>query len=137
MAEHSAALGAVPRASVQLHPRDLHALPKPLPLALVAETPAPAADCRSCDGVCCRLTVVVQPEDRIPEHLVEHRGGLTMMARDEEGWCIAFDSARLSCSIYESRPEVCRRFAMDGPYCRAERADYADRRARGIELIMH
>jgi Fe-S-cluster containining protein len=96
-----------------------------------------AADCRHCDAVCCRLTVVVQPEDRIPGHLLEERDGLTVMARDEEGWCVALDGARMCCSIYEGRPEVCRRFAMDGPYCRAIRADYSERRARGIELILH
>ena len=39
-----------------------------------------------------------------------------IMARDEEGWCVALAGARMCCSIYEGRPEVCRRFAMDGPY---------------------
>ena len=27
--------------------------------------------CARCDAVCCRLTVVLQPEDDIPEHLLE------------------------------------------------------------------
>jgi len=99
-----------------------------------AETPA---HCSRCDAVCCRLTVVVMPEDKIPSHLTEEREGLTVMARDEEGWCIALDGARMCCSIYDSRPAVCRRFAMDGPYCRSIREDYAQRRAIGIELVMY
>ena len=28
--------------------------------------------CGRCDAVCCRLTVVVQPEDNIPAHLTTH-----------------------------------------------------------------
>jgi len=97
----------------------------------------PTVSCSRCDAVCCRLTVVVMGDDRVPSHLLERRDGLTVMARDEEGWCVALDSARMCCSIYEDRPAVCRKFAMGGPYCRAERADYAERRARGIELVLH
>lgn len=94
--------------------------------------------CTSCDAVCCRLTVVLQPEDRIPGHLVERTpAGLDVMARDEEGWCVAIDVARMCCSIYDTRPDVCRRFAEAGPYCRAVRADHADRLARGIPLELH
>ena len=95
------------------------------------------ADCVRCDAVCCRLTVVLQPEDRIPQRLTAHTdAGLHVMARDEEGWCVAVDAARMCCSIYETRPQVCRRFVMSGPYCREIRDDYADRNARGIPLAM-
>ena len=58
------------------------------------------ADCARCDAVCCRLTVVVQPEDRIPPHLTtELPGGLRTMAKDEDGWCVALDGARMNCGI--------------------------------------
>ena len=93
--------------------------------------------CSRCDAVCCRLTVVVMPEDGIPAHLLETTDGLTVMARDEEGWCVALDSARMCCSIYEGRPAVCRRFVMGGPYCRTVRAAYSARRARGIPLVLY
>jgi len=96
------------------------------------------AECSSCDAVCCRLTVVLQPEDRVAGHLTTHtEAGLHVMARDEEGWCVALDSKRMCCSIYESRPAICRRFRMGGPYCLDIRADYADRRARGIPLVLY
>ena len=113
------------------------ALAVPLaPAPGVADTEL-AADCSRCDAVCCRLTVVLQPEDRVAEHLTTYTAaGLHVMARDEEGWCVALDGARMCCSIYESRPAVCHRFVMDGPYCREIRADYRDRRTRGIPLVM-
>jgi uncharacterized protein len=94
--------------------------------------------CERCDAVCCRLTVVLQPEERIPAHLTTHTdAGLHVMARDEEGWCVAIDAASMCCSIYETRPEICRRFVMSGTYCRDVRADYLDRTARGIPLTLY
>src|SRR5665647_3208208 len=92
------------------------------PLPLHAGVPAqedddmrvdPTVSCSSCDAVCCRLTVVVMPEDRVPRHLVERTAqGLDVMARDEEGWCVAIDHRHMRCSIYEQRPGICRKFAM-------------------------
>ena len=96
------------------------------------------ASCNACDAVCCRLTVVLQPDDNVPRHLTARTPeGLEMMARDEEGWCVAVDASRMCCSIYATRPGVCRRFAESGPYCQAVRADHAERLARGIPLQMH
>jgi Fe-S-cluster containining protein len=70
--------------------------------------------------------VVLQPEDNIPAHLTTHlENGLHVMAKDKEGWCVAVDGTRMNCGIYETRPAVCRRFVMNGPYCKAIRADYA------------
>ncbi len=97
----------------------------------------PDVDCGRCDAVCCRLTVMVDPEDGIAEHLTTViEGGLTVMARDEEGWCVAIDSARMCCSIYDARPEVCRRFHMGGPYCVAVREDYARDAALPIPITL-
>ena len=94
--------------------------------------------CDRCDAVCCRLTVVLMPEDRIPARFTTlNAHGVEVMARDEDGWCVAIDQARMCCSIYASRPSICRKFAMGGPYCREVRADYADRNARGIPLTLY
>jgi uncharacterized protein len=96
-----------------------------------------AVECSSCDAVCCRLTVVLLPEDNVAGHLTTHtEAGLHVMARDEDGWCVALDSTRMCCSIYASRPEICRKFRMAGPYCVDVRADYTDRRTRGIPLAL-
>lgn len=94
--------------------------------------------CDACDAVCCRLTVVLQAGDDVPARFTDvNDAGLLVMARDAEGWCVAVDEARMCCSIYETRPDVCRRFAMGGPYCREVRADYTDRGVRGIPLTLY
>lgn len=78
------------------------------------------------------------PQDKVPVRFTTISGqGLTVMARDEDGWCVAIDQARMCCGIYDQRPAVCRRFAMAGPYCREVRADYHDRTSRGIPLVMY
>lgn len=58
------------------------------------------------------------------------------MAHDEEGWCVALDGARMNCGIYETRPDVCRRFVMGGPYCNAVRGEYERESRRDIELTL-
>jgi Fe-S-cluster containining protein len=68
---------------------------------------------------------VLQPEDSIPDHLTTYSpDGLRVMKRGKDGWCVALNGARMNCSIYETRPSVCRRFVMNGAYCKAVRADY-------------
>jgi uncharacterized protein len=97
----------------------------------------PHVSCSACDAVCCRLTVVVMPEDRVPRHMVERTpAGLDVMARDEEGWCVAVDHRHMHCGIYDQRPGICRKFAMGSAYCREERAAYREQVARGIPLTL-
>ncbi len=98
---------------------------------------APAARrtplCARCDALCCRLTVVLQPEDTVAAHLSTRTdAGLPVMARGADGWCLALDAASMRCSIYATRPQACRRFAMSGPYCLAVRADDRRSKARSI-----
>lgn len=93
--------------------------------------------CENCDAVCCRLTVVLQDGDRVAPHMTTIRDGLRVMARDEDGWCVALDSSRMRCGCYETRPQVCRQFAMAGRHCLEARADYRERTRRGIPLQLH
>lgn len=92
--------------------------------------------CGNCDAVCCRLTVVVMPDDRVPRHLVE-RGehGVDTMARGEDGWCAALDPVAMCCGIYEQRPSVCRKFAMGSAYCRDERERYRSHYSIPMQLL--
>lgn len=84
--------------------------------------------CSHCDAVCCRLTVVVMPDDKVPRHLVERSAsGLDTMAHGEDGWCVAVDPIHMHCTIYDQRPAICRKFAMGSAYCRDERSKYRDR----------
>ncbi len=103
--------------------------------------PAPGSTdtvaCSSCDAVCCRLTVVLLPGDAVPERFTTRTPeGLPVMDHDEDGWCVAIDASRMCCSIYETRPAICRKFAMGGPYCRDVRAEYADHYPREIALTL-
>lgn len=103
-----------------------------------AQRRAEAPHCDRCDAVCCRLTVVLMPEDDVPARFTTHNEyGVAVMDRDEEGWCVAVDHARMCCSIYERRPAICRKFPMAGPGCREVLGDYLDRRQRGIPLVMY
>ncbi len=84
-----------------------------------------AISCSACDAVCCRLTVVLMPEDKVPRHLVErNEHGVEVMAHGEDGWCVAVDPLRMCCSIYGQRPAICRKFEMGSEYCRDERESY-------------
>lgn len=97
----------------------------------------PTVSCSSCDAVCCRLTVVVMPEDIVPRHLVERTAqGLDVMAHDEDGWCVAVDHTRMCCSIYDQRPGICRKFTMGSGYCRSEREAYRHRHDREIPIAV-
>ncbi len=92
-----------------------------------------ATACELCSAVCCLLTAVLAPEDDVPEHLVEVLpNGDRAMAHDASGWCVALDREQMNCGIYERRPDVCRRFVMNGPYCRALRIDYRRDLERGV-----
>ena len=82
--------------------------------------------------------MVLQHGDKVPAYYTTHTAqDLHVMARDPEGWCVALDGARMQCSIYPTRPQVCRRFVMAGPYCVEVRADYHDRGTRGIPLQLY
>ncbi|XRD91035.1 YkgJ family cysteine cluster protein [Dyella nitratireducens] len=93
--------------------------------------------CTRCDAVCCRLVVVLEPGDNIPDHLTTHLPqGHRVMAHGDDGWCVALDRTHMNCGIYENRPAVCRRFFMGGPYCKAIRAEYAKQGPRSIEITL-
>lgn len=97
----------------------------------------PTVSCSRCDAVCCRLTVVVMPEDNVPEHLVDRTSqGLSVMAHGEDGWCVAVDPLHMRCTIYDQRPGICRKFAMGSAYCRDEREKYSRGDAKVIPLSL-
>ena len=82
----------------------------------------PSVHCSSCEAVCCRLLVVLMPDDVVPARFIARdERDLEVMARGEEGWCAALNLDTMQCSIYEQRPYICRGFAMGGPYCLSER----------------
>lgn len=81
--------------------------------------------------------MVLLPGDDVPVRFTAVTdAGLPVMAHDEDGWCVAIDAARMCCSIYDVRPQICRRFTMDGPYCQAVREDHARFYPREIALSL-
>lgn len=61
-------------------------------------------------------------EDEVPAEMVESdRWGGEVMARLEDGWCIALDRETMLCRIYDLRPSVCRNFEVGADDCLAER----------------
>ena len=84
-----------------------------------------AVSCSQCEAVCCRLTVVVMPDDDVPRHFIARdAAGMEVMARGADGWCAALDRSLMRCGIYARRPDVCRRFVMGAGYCRSVRAEF-------------
>lgn len=97
----------------------------------MAHTPADSAAvrCDTCQACCCRLKVVLQPEDAVPDAYIDaDEHGMPVMARLDDGWCIALDRDTMRCTIYADRPLVCREFAMGGADCLEERAAWLDAR---------
>ena len=87
-----------------------------------AESVDPSVECSTCEAVCCRLTVVLMPEDKVPEWMMTRDDrGMETMAKSEDGWCVALDRKTFACTIYDERPGICRKYAMGGPSCRDER----------------
>jgi uncharacterized protein len=103
---------------------------RPIPIDLLAGAANddgidPAVHCRDCASLCCRLTVVLKPEDRVaPELTTRLDSGVAVMARGADGYCVALSTDRRGCTIYASRPGDCRRFRMGGAYCRSERSNH-------------
>lgn len=84
----------------------------------------PSVQCDRCEALCCRLTVLVMPDDPVPDYYVDHNEyGMEKMRQLDDGWCAALDRERMCCSIYALRPQICRDFDMGGFGCREERAN--------------
>lgn len=79
--------------------------------------------CSTCRANCCRLEVMLITDTGVPErYIAEDKWGGMTMARLDDGWCAALDRDTMLCTIYESRPWICREFEMGGYECLAERS---------------
>jgi uncharacterized protein len=74
--------------------------------------------CAGC-GACCRLVVELKPgRDQIPPELTVQRDGARFMDQHGDGTCVALDRLTRLCTIYDQRPETCRKFARGSERCR-------------------
>ena len=78
--------------------------------------------CANCQACCCRLEVMLITDTGVPERYIEEDSwGCRVMARLDDGWCVALNRDTMLCSIYENRPLICREFEMDEFECQTER----------------
>jgi len=78
--------------------------------------------CENCQACCCRLEVMIISETGVPQYYIEENdAGNSVMARLEDGWCVALDRNTMKCTIYDKRPWVCREFVMGEYECIVER----------------
>ena len=66
-----------------------------------------AVSCTRCDAVCCRLTVVVMPEDIVPRHLVD---------RNEHGVEVMEAMMGLTGIINIGKGSLTASYAKEGPF---------------------
>lgn len=93
----------------------------------------PDIHCTRCQACCCRLPVMVLPDDAPPAHYIERDDhGAEIMGKGDDGWCLALDRDTMACSIYARRPWVCREFAMGSEDCADVRQDW---RRIQLELV--
>ncbi len=108
-----------------------------MPLVNLPET------CKGCAACCFSLMVVLEPEDKVPEHLIEKgESGKWEMKQREDGSCIALDRDTLLCTVYEQRPKACREFdppdnqlCLDRVYARQQIV--RDEAADGVEALLN
>ncbi|MDA3903010.1 MAG: YkgJ family cysteine cluster protein [Desulfuromusa sp.] len=83
-------------------------------------TPRPGikVTCETCAACCCRLQAMLFDDPEVPDYLVEiDPRGERNMARLADGWCSALDRETMLCTIYETRPWICREFEMGEDEC--------------------
>lgn len=80
--------------------------------------------CESCKALCCRLAPILVSDEEAAQFgdaVVPYKGALSLRV-ESDGYCTMLDRATHRCSIYETRPEVCRLFEMGGSRCRSLRS---------------
>jgi Fe-S-cluster containining protein len=78
--------------------------------------------CSNCQACCCRLEVMLITQTGVPDvHISIDEWGAETMLRLDDGWCSALDRETFRCTIYESRPLICREFEMGSYECINER----------------
>jgi len=95
--------------------------PKQIPVTEITAS-TEAITCSNCQACCCQLEVQILTDTGVPFHYIAHdKWGSEVMKRADDGWCQALDRNTLMCSIYESRPLICREFEMASDECITER----------------
>ena len=83
-------------------------------------------ECAGC-ARCCHLVVelIAGVDDDVPERFVVEHEGIRCMEQCGDGACIALDPVTRLCTIYERRPEMCRKLKRAESLCRMALVRYA------------
>lgn len=73
--------------------------------------------CTSCGRCCYQVVELIAGVDVVAESMVVEHDGQRCMEQRGDGACVALDPVTKLCTIYESRPSVCRAFDRGGELC--------------------
>lgn len=88
--------------------------------------------CTECSACCHYEVQLISGIDDVPEHMTYFENNLWYMRKQKNGSCIALKDGL--CSIYDSRPTVCRQFKRQSLDCYA--AVYRYRGPEFLELAL-
>ena len=98
------------------------ASPTPPSRAHVASiTTIPVDDLPACAGCgrCCHQTVeLADGVDHVPEAFVVEHDGVRCLEQRGDGACVALHPVTRLCTIYDTRPRICREFDRGSDLCR-------------------
>jgi Fe-S-cluster containining protein len=60
-----------------------------------------------CDNLCCRLFVVLTP-DEVATGLIPQHAGTSMLRQERDGFCTHLDRQTRRCTVWHKRPGTCR-----------------------------
>ena len=85
---------------------------------VTSQVKAPIKTCSNCAASCCRFEVFLITDTGVPKQFIQdHDDGMQTMRRSNDGWCSALNRESMQCSIYASRPWLCREFDMGSDDC--------------------
>jgi Fe-S-cluster containining protein len=67
------------------------------------------------------LVLLMAGDDPPRRYVRTDAWGGEVMARGDDGWCLAVDRTTMRCTIHPRRPTVCREYPEGGDDCRVER----------------
>lgn len=67
-----------------------------------------------CSTFCCRLLVRLKPHEMEPSD--GHHAAKGFIDKDEQGMCVHLDRETWGCSIWETRPQICREYDCNSDF---------------------
>ena len=75
-------------------------------------------ECAGCGRCCHQVVGLIAGVDVVPESMVVVHDGERCMEQRGDGACVALDAVTKLCTIYATRPQVCRDFERGSELCR-------------------